>query len=590
MTKRYLKKDLTKRKKYNKNTKKKYNKNTKKNYNKIKYGGNEEISQEYKQRVIFRRTFYNIISQIINKNNSKNKIKEGITLLINFFNNNKMINTLISVSSNGKFVDKETGKGSIVDFVSPVIFMLDNLSGLSDKDIVRILDAYFKKGGNFNSLSSRFKISPFKNELKKGRINNIKMLLDKSNAFHIYEEGLDEETKIKLAELIPTEQQIITEEPYQEKQEEIYEEKQEEPYEEKEVNYIKLELPYILPDNEKGYDTTFVPEFWKPIFQNGELLLQIREKFRTIYQLDRYTNDNEKRIKICDILEEIIPSYMTKYTLSYSETAKTLINVNILNCFITLFYGIILNRLYETKQDYLFIFKGGRALQLSLVGIENIEKYFSEDTDILIIPNPHEGDKYDIIKMENLSEHIAYLIKWMIPAEDINVIVTLPTNPKNVNKHITKLLYNDKKIFKALSDIGFEEINQDIRKYFDYPSYSPIYIGSFEIIALFITPKLDDILSEKLFYYAKYFKLKDLLEKKQQINYSILTIEECDYLLFKFKRAILKLVEAIIIRDYSGVVDFDKMDTSRLILRGFIGNFQDYTNKEKEDVIISIFP
>jgi hypothetical protein len=263
--------------------------------------------------------------------------------------------------------------------------------------------------------------------------------------------------------------------------------------------------------------------------------------------------------------------------------------VNILNCFITLFYGIILNRLYETKQDYLFIFKGGRALQLSLVGIENIEKYFSEDTDILIIPNPHEGDKYDIIKMENLSEHIAYLIKWMIP-EEINVIVTLPTNPKNVNKHITKLLYNDKKIFKALSDIGFEEINQDIRKYFDYPSYSPIYIGSFEIIALFITPKLDDILSEKLFYYAKYFKLKDLLEKKQQINYSILTIEECDYLLFKFKRAILKLVEAIIIRDYSGVVDFDKMDTSRLILRGFIGNFQDYTNKEKEDVIISIFP
>jgi hypothetical protein len=592
MTKKNLKKKLTKRKNLTK--RKKYNKKTKKNYKKIKYGGNEEVSQEYKQRVIFRRTFYNIISQITNKNNSKNKIKEGITLLINFFNNNKMINTLISVSSNGKFVDKETGKGSIVDFVSPVTFMLDNLSGLSDKDIIRILDAYFKKGGNFNSLSSRFKISPFKNELKKGRINNIKMLLDKSNAFHIYEEGLDEETKIKLAELIPTEQQIITpqkqEDLYEQKQEDLYEQKQEDLYEQKQEDlYIKLELPYILPDNTKGYETSIVPEFWKPIFQNGELLLQIREKFNTIYQLDRYTNDNQKRIKICDILEEIIPSYMTKYTLSYSETAKTLINVNILNCFITLFYGIILNRLYETKQDYLFIFKGGRALQLSLVGIENIEKYFSEDTDILIIPNPHEGDKYDIIKMENLSEHIAYLIKWMIP-EEINVIVTLPTNPKNVNKHITKLLYNDKKIFKALSDIGFEEINQDIRKYFDYPSYSPIYIASFEIIALFITPKLDDILSEKLFYYAKYLKLKDLLEKKQPIKYSFLTIEECDYLLFKFKRAILKLVEAIIIRDYSGVLDFHKIDTARLILRGFIGNFQDYTNKEKEDVIISIFP
>lgn len=44
-------------------------------------------------------------------------------------------------------------------------------------------------------------------------------------------------------------------------------------------------------------------------------------------------------------------------------------------------------RLYETKQDYLFIFKGGRALQLSLVDISGIGKYGSEDTDILIIPN-----------------------------------------------------------------------------------------------------------------------------------------------------------------------------------------------------------
>ena len=97
-------------------------------------------------------------------------------------------------------------------------------------------------------------------------------------------------------------------------------------------------------------------------------------------------------------------------------------------------------------------------------------------------------------------------------------------------------------------------------------------------------------MSEKLFYYAKYFKLKDLLEKKQPIKYSNLTIEDCDYLLMKFKRAILKLVEVIITRDYSGLVDFEIRDTSRLILRGFIGNFEDYTNKEKEDIIITFFP
>lgn len=591
MTKISFKKRLTKRKRQNKKTKKFHKKNYTK---KIKYGG--DVVEEQKKKIEFRNNLNNYINQII-KSNSRNKIKENITLIINFFKDNKMINTLIPISPTGKYVAKGTyfkvqSTDEIVDYVSPVIYIFDNLTDVSlitDKDIIRILNAYFLNSGNFNSLSSRFKVSPFVNELNKGRINNIKILLDKSNSFHIYEEGLDEETKIKLAKLIPTEQQIISEP-------------------EPEPTHIKLQLPYVLPDNESGYDRSVVPEFWKPIFNDGEDLLQIREKFMEIYALDKYIDDNRKRIKICDILETIVPGYFTKQTLDYRETAKTLINVNILNCFITLFYGIILQRLFETKQDYLFIYKGGRALQLSLVGITDVGKYFSEDTDILIIPNKLEEGVYNLLKMENLSEHIAYLIKWMIP-EEINIIVSLPTNPKNTNKEITKLLYNDDRLFKPLSDIGFGDINEDIRKYFDNLSYSPFYIKELEpnqststppnissynpkANILFINPTLDDMLSEKLFYYAKYLKLKNLLNKNEPIpkKYSNLTKEDCDYLLYKFKRAILKLVEAIIKRDYSEVVDYEKTNTSRLILRGFIGNFDDYTNEEKEDTIVSIFP
>lgn len=592
MTKRILKRNLTKRKRRYKKTKK----NNKRNYTKkIKYGG--DLVEEQKKKIEFRNNLNNYVNQII-KSNSRNKVKENITSIINLFKDNNMINTLIPISPDGKYVAKGTyfkvqSTDEIVDYVSPIIYILDNLSGvqlLTDKDIIRILDAYFLNSGNFNNLSSRFKISPFKNELNKGRINNIKILLDKSNSFHIYEEGLDEETKTKLAELIPTEQQIITPQPEPEPESEKEPEPEQVPVPVPE--HIKLQLPYTLPDNQTGYDRSIVPEFWKPIFNNGEELLEIRDKFMEIYALDRYTDDNRKRIKICDILETMVPGYFTKETLDYRETAKTLINVNILNCFITLFYGMILQRLFETKQDYLFIYKGGRALQLSLVGITDIGKYFSEDTDILIIPNKLEGSIYSLLKMENLSEHIAYLIKWMIP-EEINLIVSLPTNPKNTNKEITKLLYNDGRLFKPLSDIGFGEINEDIRKYFDNLSYSPIYIGEFERTALFINPTLDDMLSEKLFYYAKYLKIKNLLDKNEPImesKYSNLTKEDCDYLLFKFKRAILKLVEAIIKRDYAEVVDYEKTNTSRLILRGFIGNFEDYTNEEKENTIISIFP
>ena len=345
-----------------------------------------------------------------------------------------------------------------------------------------------------------------------------------------------------------------------------------------------------MPNNETGYDREVVPEFWQPLFKHEELL-QIRRLFMKIYEFDRYTYDRQKRIQICDILETIIPSYFTKYRLGYKETAKTLINTNILNCFITLFYGIILYKLYQTKQDYLFIFKGGRALQLSLVGIPDIGQYYSEDTDILIIPNPIHGNNYNSDEMENLSEHIGYLIKWMIP-DEINVFVSLPTNPKNINKDITKLLYKDNKLFRALSDIGFGEINKEIHEYFINLSYSPIYVKHFDTTILFITPTLDDMLSEKLFYYAKYFKLKKKLENNESIEDrkdSKLTIEDCEFLLSKFKRAIIKLVEAIIKKSgYKETLDYNEKYASKLILTGFIVNFRGYSYEEKEDILKSI--
>ena len=591
MTKRKIKKNITKRKRYNKKTKK----SNKKLYTrKNKYGGESPLEQEQKKKTLFRRALSNLISQITNKSNSKNKIKEGINSLINLFKNNQMINTLIPVSSKGTYIDKQTGVGNIVDLVSPVTFIFDNLSGeVPDSVLVRILNSYFINGGNINSLSSRFKLSAFKNELDKRRVNNVKILLDKSNSFHIIEEGLDDETKIKLSELIPNEQQIITE-PATEIVKEINVDQQE----------LKLPLPFPLPENNDiGYDRTIVPEFWKSIFQNGEELLEIRETFMGIYELDKYKDESQKKFKICDLLEKIMPGYVTRYTLQYRELVKTLVNVNILNCFITLLYGIILYRLYETKQEYLFIFKGGRALQLSLVDIPDIGNYFSEDTDILIIPNKIENGVYNLEKMENLSEHIGYLVKWFIP-EDMNIIVSLPTNPKNQNKDITKLVYNDGKIFKALSDIGFAEINEDIRKYFDELSYFPFYIDVFEKISLFITPTIEDMLCEKLFYYSKYFILKQKLEDEKK---SILSknpgaqielldpilfekIIEQDRLLIKFIRAIVKLVEAITKMNYTGTEDFNKIESARFILRDIIGQFEDYTTEERNQIIESILP
>jgi hypothetical protein len=588
MTKRLLKNNSTKRKKNNKFSKKVMRKNkTKKN----KYGG---VSDEQKEKNLFRRTLLINIEQI-KKKESNNKIKQSIAAIIALFsNNNIMINTLIPVTVEGIPVDKEKYKISktpISDFVSPVTVILNNLSGvISDNNLIRILDTYYLNGGNFNNLSIRFKVTPFEDQLNRKNVNNVKLLLNKDNKFRIIEEGLNDDDKTKLAELLPNQNQGVTPESEIKLQPESELSSELKPEIKLEAEPQKLTLPYPLPDNnEHGYDKTVAPEFWKPIFQNGKELLDIRQKFMEIYENDKYNENIQKKLIICDILERIIPGYSTKYSVNYGEIPKTVVNVGILNCFITILYGLLLYKLFDTKQEFIFMVKGGRAIQLGLTGIPDIMKYVSEDADILIIPNKTQGASYDLNKMENLSCHIGYLVKWMIP-EDINVLVSLPSNPKNTNKDIAKLVYNDGKIFKALSDVGFGEISEDIKKYFTDLIYSPIYIDEFNGTSLYVFPNLYDMLAEKLYFYSKYFYLKKKLEDKEPITekqYVNITIDECNYYMFKFQKAIYKLLEAIANKEYSDTDDFNRKDSERLIMRGILSGFEDYSNEQKENIIAS---
>lgn len=570
-----------------------------------------DVALEQKKKTLFRRSLNNLIIEILDRD-SNNKIKETVKKFLKLFKDNDMINTLIPVSSNGKHVDKESGKAPIVDFVSPVTLILNNLTGqskISDQDIIRILDYYYEAGGNFNNISSKYKTTPLKYAIDNGNVDAVRILLDKSNKFHVFEDGLDEDTKTKLAELIPREQKIKSEETQTLEETQTVEEAQtaeenrtlEEP-----IVYPSLQLPSPLPeDNDMGYDRRVVPEFWKPIFKDENELLRLRDSFMEIYSVDRYTDKHNNKYEICKILERIVPGYLTIGNVGSLKSVKALVNVNIINCMITLLYSIVLYRLYETQQDYLFIFKGGRALQLSLVGIPDIGKYFSEDTDVLIVPNKAKHIEYDLVKMQNLSENIGYLVKWFFP-EEINIVVSLPTNPKNTNKEITKVLYNDEKIFKPVSDIGFGELNEDIKKYFESLSYSPFFISEFETECLFITPTIEDMLAEKLFYYAKYLTLDENLKKekenellqkqvlenpdeaeKVQNKYGPL-LNDSDRLLLKFTRAIIKLVEAITKTSYIGTEDFDKKEAATFILRNILSHFEDYTTEEREKIVSKI--
>ncbi len=168
----------------------------------------------------------------------------------------------------------------------------------------------------------------------------------------------------------------------------------------------------------------------------------------------------------------------------------------------------------------------------------------------------------------------------------------MPTNPKNTNKEITKVLYNDDKLYKPLSDIGFGEMKEDIKKYFEDLAFFPFYLDNFEVITLFITPTMDDMLAEKLYFFAKYFILKDKLKNGEQITergYENISELDCEHYILKFRRAILHLVDSIILRDYRGTIGMGKKETQRLILRGIISHFDDYSNEEKQRIIEDLY-
>jgi hypothetical protein len=126
-----------------------------------------------------------------------------------------------------------------------------------------------------------------------------------------------------------------------------------------------------------------------------------------------------------------------------------------------------------------------------------------------------------------------------------------------------------------------------------------------------------------MYYYSKYSNAKNKLKKGEMITergYEGLTADECDFYMFKFSRSIKQLVNSVIKRDYASldivdnddnskvllpetIPDFGKYpkkernaiynkvnETSRLILRGIISKFDDYSNDEKERILEELYP
>lgn len=309
----------------------------------------------------------------------------------------------------------------------------------------------------------------------------------------------------------------------------------------------KLNFSIPLPSI-SGYDGEDEPEFWKPVFKPEEMLY-IR---RTLQQISR-----EQVWRLCEIIKQNIKTYY--YVVdSRNQTPRWLtrkvfgtfppenhIKFNFILCATFIILGIISNKL--TNQDYKLLFKGGKAIQLALDGIAGSTEYNSEDIDCLLMP---KDGVYNPEEIKNLASHIAYLVEWFLKTDNPDISVLRPQE----NNLIFKLSYkyrirgSKSDFFVAFSDIDFRQIPQDIQPFFEDTVSTSFRVDELDQDLLFEYPSIVSLLNEKIYYYLKYFMFKKILKTGGTITnpeYTGLTEDECDRILEKFKRAILKLTDAM---------------------------------------------
>jgi len=583
--------------------------------------------QDIKQR--FRNTFINLFNKIKTAIESKNKDKIN-TSIVNFYDsfssNRTGINTLIPVNNNNYPINKIPSLNSdnfeedklIYNFVPLLVVIYQNINDIKiKKEITRL---YKQNMGNINLESSKLHITALSFAVMNRDKDLVNFLLENDAD----KNTLTDDQKVILAELIikPVSKKKIQPKPNMENKVET-----KEPMREPEkivsipiaVAPVKLILSAEQPSE---YNPNIEPEFWKPIFQENELttirqiLTEMINRDINIPIIKKSPDSSYKEVEtmwsICQINQSLIPTYFVKtknelyetFRMWVMDTEQDFSNYNILLCAALIIFGIVTQKMRE--QDYNFVIKGGKAIQLVLSDIQESEIYKSEDIDLLILPKDYIA--YDENVVKNLAANLAYLTKWFLSGNINNLNISIqspgPNNPAT-NQYIYKLSYlknNKKRVFnkkenrmvemndyKPFTDIDFKRITEPVSSFFkDVVNYT-FYVPELNTNILFTCPSINAILDEKLYFYAKYTVFLHYLKMNQPITeagYTTLDIPECYRILDKFKRAILSINKGIVRKNQIG--DFDEA-TLKSSIQTRLEKLQITIPQLQKDIINSLY-
>ena len=532
-------------------------------------GGGEKEKKEQLIKDNFRNMFMNSFKklQYAVKAGNMERVKEVTEIFKNGFKSNQIgINTLIPITTNSIPINKYDYNQSVtplIAFVPSLVVIFDNIDDFITRKA--FINNFILNKGNINLLSYTNNISALSAAIKLQDKELVKYLLEKGADVKL----LTEEQKAVMENLIKDEEVEAIIEPPPPKP------------------IVKLTIPTELP-SDSGYNPEVEPEFWKPIFEESEML-SIRSKINEMMNSDGNIPITNKEVSelwsVCKINQSIIPTYFTPTKNEPYDSFGTFMmdqdidfsHYNIVLCAALIVFGIISNKMIG--QDYKVIFKGGKAIQLVLAGMPETSAYKTEDIDVLIMPDTNVAYVESIVK--NLSGHLAYLIRWFLntPETQYKVSVQAP-NPSNTraNPFIFKLSYLKikqkqdfrKQImvddFKQFSDIDFKETPTNIKPYFERSIDFKFFISELNENVLFRCPNIGSLLDEKIYYYAKYFQFKKQLEERKPITeeeYETLTIIDCDRFLDKFKKAIIAMNKGLQKQRFPGILPDELLEKER---------------------------
>ena len=189
--------------------------------------------------------------------------------------------------------------------------------------------------------------------------------------------------------------------------------------------------------------------------------------------------------------------------------------------------------------------------------------------------------------MEMLAKHISMLIKWFLEGT-INISLELPnTNAKTIGKDIVKISYlSSSGRYTALCDVGFGEIRENVRPYFEHPQVFKMYNTELQSELMFRCPNIDAILNEKLYYYLKFIEFRSLLKRNLPIletGYENTSLGDLDFFMKKFKKSIKAIVDGLVFQKM-GAVEPNKLreNVTALLITIINNNFNDKANYIQE--------